>query len=58
MPRPELLDVERSVVVVIDLQGKLVEMAFRHERVIAATNRLIRLAITRVMIIKCEAEAK
>jgi len=31
-------------VVVIDLQGKLVEMVYRPERVIAATNRLMKLA--------------
>jgi len=42
--RSELLDVDRSAVVVIDLQGKLMEMAWRHERVIAATIRLMRLA--------------
>jgi len=39
-----LLDVERSAVVVIDLQGKLVDMVYRPERVIAATTRLMTLA--------------
>lgn len=40
----ELLDVERSAVVVIDMQGKLMEMAYRSELAIAATQRLMRLA--------------
>jgi nicotinamidase-related amidase len=40
----ELLDVERSIVVVIDLQGKLMEMAHRSGMVIRSTNRLLRLA--------------
>lgn len=44
MPGPELLDVDRSAVVVIDLQGKLVEMVWRSELVVAATIRLIKLA--------------
>jgi nicotinamidase-related amidase len=44
MPTGELLDLERSVVVVIDLQGKLIEMAHRTELVVAATQRLMRLA--------------
>jgi nicotinamidase-related amidase len=44
MPKAELLDVDRSAVVVIDLQGKLMEMAYRSERVIAATQRLMKLA--------------
>ena len=44
MTSPGLLDVERSAVVVIDLQGKLVEMVWRSELVIAATTRLIKLA--------------
>jgi len=40
----ELLDVGRSIVVVIDLQGKLMEMAFRSSLVVQATQRLLRLA--------------
>lgn len=40
----ELADVDRSVVLVIDLQGKLVEMVYRPELVLAATRRLLRLA--------------
>jgi nicotinamidase-related amidase len=40
----ELLDVDRSIVVVIDLQGKLMEMAHRSGLVIAGTLRLLRLA--------------
>jgi nicotinamidase-related amidase len=40
----ELLDVRRSIVVVIDLQGKLIEMIERPALVIAATVRLLRLA--------------
>jgi len=40
----ELLEADRSAVVVIDLQGKLVEMAHRSELVLAATERLLRLA--------------
>jgi len=39
-----LLEEKRSVVVVIDLQGKLMEMAHRSKLVIAATNRLMHLA--------------
>src|SRR5258706_7462014 len=42
--RSDLLDVHRSVVVVIDLQGKLMEMVHRPEMVVAATVRLLRLA--------------
>jgi len=42
--RTDLLDVKRSVVVVIDLQGKLMEMVHRPEMVIAATLRLLKLA--------------
>ena len=44
MQTAELLDVERSAVVVIDLQGKLIEMAHRSKLVIEATKRLMRLA--------------
>ena len=40
----ELASVERSVVVVVDLQGKLVEMAHRSDMVLRATDRLMRLA--------------
>jgi nicotinamidase-related amidase len=40
----ELLDASRSVVVVIDLQGKLVEMVYRSRLVLEATKRLLRLA--------------
>jgi nicotinamidase-related amidase len=40
----ELLDSARSIVVVIDLQGRLMEMAYRSSMVIRATLRLLRLA--------------
>ena len=40
----ELAEIERSVLVVIDLQGKLVEQVFRPELVQAATCRLLQLA--------------
>jgi nicotinamidase-related amidase len=40
----ELLDVNRSIVLVIDLQGKLMEMIERPGLVIAATERLLKLA--------------
>lgn len=40
----ELLDVERSIVVVVDLQGKLMEMAHRSGMVIRSTVRLLKLA--------------
>ncbi|MBZ5497154.1 MAG: isochorismatase family protein [Acidobacteriia bacterium] len=40
----ELLDVNRSVVLIIDLQGKLMEMIERPGLVIAATKRLLKLA--------------
>ena len=40
----ELLDVNRSIVLVIDLQGKLMEMIERPGLVIAATRRLLKLA--------------
>jgi hypothetical protein len=42
--RFELADVDRSVVVVIDLQGKLMEMAYRSRLVIDGTVRLMQLA--------------
>lgn len=40
----ELLDASRSIVTVIDLQGKLMEMAYRSSMVIRSTIRLLRLA--------------
>ena len=40
----ELLDVRRSVLLVIDLQGKLMDQVERPPLVIEATNRLMRLA--------------
>ncbi len=40
----ELLDVNRSIVLIIDLQGKLMEMIERPAMVIAATKRLLKLA--------------
>ncbi len=40
----ELADADRSIVVVIDLQGKLVDMAHRSGLVLAATGRLLALA--------------
>ena len=40
----ELADAKRSIVVVIDLQGKLMQMVHRPRLVIAATRRLLRLA--------------
>jgi nicotinamidase-related amidase len=40
----ELLDSNRSAVVVIDLQGKLLEMTYRWELAVSATTRLLRLA--------------
>jgi len=44
MQTAELLDADRSAVVVIDLQGKLMEMIVRPDLVVAATKRLLRLA--------------
>ena len=44
MSDSRLLDASRSVVVVIDLQGKLMEMAYRSRLVIDATKRLMQLA--------------
>jgi nicotinamidase-related amidase len=44
MSRTELLDIKRSVVVVIDLQGKLMDMIHRPELVVKSTSRLMRLA--------------
>ncbi len=40
----ELADAQRSIVVVIDFQGKLVDLAHRSGLVIAATRRLLELA--------------
>jgi nicotinamidase-related amidase len=40
----ELLDPQRSIVVAIDLQGKLIGMVHRSSLVVAATNRLLQLA--------------
>ena len=40
----ELADANRSIVVVIDLQGKLMNMVHRPELVLAASKRLLRLA--------------
>ena len=40
----ELLDASRSIVVVIDLQGKLMDMVVRPRLVIDATKRLLKLA--------------
>lgn len=39
-----LLDAERSVVVIVDMQGRLMEMVEHPERVVAVTRRLARLA--------------
>ena len=44
MGQIELLDPDRSAVVVIDLQGKLLEMTYRWELAVKATTRLMRLA--------------
>ncbi|MBI4161324.1 MAG: isochorismatase family protein [Acidobacteria bacterium] len=44
MQAGELLDADRSVVVVIDVQGKLVPMAWRSDLLVAATKRLLRIA--------------
>lgn len=51
----ELLDVERSVVTVIDPQGKLMEMAYRSSMAVRSTLRLMRLAeLFRVPVILTE----
>ena len=44
MPPSELLHIERSVLLVIDLQGKLMEMIHRPALVIESTRRLLRFA--------------
>ncbi|MDH3283891.1 MAG: isochorismatase family protein [Acidobacteriota bacterium] len=55
MPPAELLDAHRSVVVVIDEQGKLMQMVHRPELVRAATIRLMKLAdIFRVPVLLTE----
>ena len=40
----ELLNANRSIVLIIDLQGRLMKMIERPTLVIAATNRLLKLA--------------
>lgn len=55
----ELLDINRSVVVVIDLQGKLMEMIYRPKLVVTATVRLLKLAdLFRVPVFLTEQYAK
>ena len=55
MSQVELLDVERSIVVVIDLQGKLMDMVWRSRLVRDASIRLMRLAgIFRVPVLLTE----
>ena len=44
MKKPELLDSKRSVVVVVDLQGKLMQMIHRPRLVVDSTIRLMKLA--------------
>ncbi len=44
MGSADLLDLGRSAVVVIDLQGKLMDMVVHRDRVLAATQRLMTLA--------------
>lgn len=44
MKPAELVDVDRSIVVVVDLQGKLMEMIHRPRLVIESTKRLLKLA--------------
>jgi len=51
----ELLDIRRSLVLVIDLQGKLMEMIHRPALVVRSTGRLLRLAdIYRVPVLLTE----
>lgn len=51
----ELADSERSIVVIIDLQGKLMGMVHRPALVIAATRRLLRIAdLLRVPVVLTE----
>ena len=55
MTGPELLDSRRSLLLVIDLQGKLMEMIHRPQLVIESTGRLIRFAgIYRVPVLLTE----
>jgi nicotinamidase-related amidase len=44
MGQSALLEAERSIVVVIDLQGKLMDMVAHRDRVLASTKRLMQLA--------------
>jgi len=44
MEHAELLDADRSAVVVIDLQGKLMDMVWRRDLALAATVRLMKIA--------------
>lgn len=44
MRKPELLDAQRSVVLVVDLQGKLMQMVHRPRLVVDSTIRLLKLA--------------
>ena len=43
MSQVELLDVDRSIVVVVDLQGKLMDMVWRSRLVLDASIRLMKL---------------
>ncbi len=55
----ELLETSRSIVLVVDLQGKLMEMIERPRLVIAATKRLLKLAdLFRVPVIMTEQYAR
>ncbi len=55
MSQYELLDVKRSVVVIIDLQGKLMDMVHRPRLVVEATKRLMQLAdVFRVPVVLTE----
>ena len=44
MPDRDLLDARRSLVLVVDVQGKLVEQVHRPRLLLRATERLLRLA--------------
>jgi nicotinamidase-related amidase len=55
----ELLDAQRSLLLVIDMQGKLMEMVHRHGMIRAAAVRLLRLAgMHRVPVLLTEQYAK
>jgi len=55
----ELLDSQRSLLLVIDMQGKLMQMVYRHDRIRAAAVRLLRLAgMHRVPVLLTEQYAK